>query len=135
MGYTPPHLEVRRASGVVTIYGGSSSGSVTTDDLFLYANLVDTTPYIKLLGTSSISVRPASVLQIGNSGQDAYLSIGYATPDITLTGIADKNISLVTQGTGVVKFGAYTAGAATDSTGYITILDSAGNTRKLMVQA
>lgn len=33
------------------------------------------------------------------------------------------------------RFGVYTAGAATDSTGYITIKDSAGNTRKLMVQA
>lgn len=36
---------------------------------------------------------------------------------------------------GVPVFGSYTAGAATDSTGYITIIDAAGNTRKLMVQA
>ncbi len=36
---------------------------------------------------------------------------------------------------GEVKFGTYTAGAATDSTGYITIIDAAGNIRKLMVQA
>lgn len=34
-----------------------------------------------------------------------------------------------------MRFGVYTAGAAADSTGYITVKDSAGNTRKLMVQA
>ena len=36
---------------------------------------------------------------------------------------------------GKVAFGTYTAGAATDSTGYIEIKDAAGNLRKLMVQA
>lgn len=36
---------------------------------------------------------------------------------------------------GTMQFGTYTAGAATDSTGYVTITDAAGNSRKLMVQA
>jgi hypothetical protein len=36
---------------------------------------------------------------------------------------------------GEVKFGTYTSGAATDSTGYITIIDAGGTPRKLMVQA
>lgn len=34
-----------------------------------------------------------------------------------------------------VQFGAYVAGAATDSTGYIEIKDAGGTIRKLMVQA
>lgn len=51
------------------------------------------------------------------------------------TGADDLDILLTPAGTGNVKFGAYTAGAATDSTGYITIKDAAGNLRKLMVQA
>lgn len=34
-----------------------------------------------------------------------------------------------------VKFGTYTGTPATDSTGYITIKDAAGNTRKVMIQA
>lgn len=50
---------------------------------------------------------------------------------------SDTNIDLsfTPKGTGGVRFGTYTAGAATDSTGYITIKDSGGTTRKLMVQA
>jgi hypothetical protein len=36
---------------------------------------------------------------------------------------------------GFMQFGSYTGGAATDSTGYITIKDIGGTTRKLMVQA
>lgn len=38
-------------------------------------------------------------------------------------------------GTGIPWFGTYNATPAADSTGYITIKDAAGNTRKLMVQA
>lgn len=36
---------------------------------------------------------------------------------------------------GQARFGTYTAGAAADSTGFITIVDASGTTRKLMVQA
>ncbi len=50
---------------------------------------------------------------------------------------SDTNIDLAftPKGTGLVRLGTYTAGAATDSTGYISIKDSGGTTRKLMVQA
>lgn len=50
---------------------------------------------------------------------------------------SDTNIDMTftPKGTGNVRFGTYTAGAATDSTGYITVKDSGGTTRKLMVQA
>ena len=50
---------------------------------------------------------------------------------------SDTNIDMIftPKGTGTLRFGTYTAGAATDSTGYITVKDSGGTTRKLMVQA
>lgn len=41
------------------------------------------------------------------------------------------DLALLTQGSGVLKFGTYTA-AAPAATGYITIKDSSGNTRKLL---
>jgi len=48
---------------------------------------------------------------------------------------ADIDLAFTPKGTGTMRFGTYTAGAATDSTGYITVKDSGGTTRKLMVQA
>ena len=50
---------------------------------------------------------------------------------------SDTNIDMTftPKGTGNLRFGTYTAGAATDSTGHITVKDSGGTARKLMVQA
>ena len=50
------------------------------------------------------------------------------------SGGSDTNvdIALYPQGTGVLRFGTYTAGALS-ATGYITIKDAAGNTRRLLV--
>ena len=47
---------------------------------------------------------------------------------------SDTNIDLLLggKGTGVVKFGTYTAGVVAQA-GYITIKDAAGNTRRLLV--
>jgi hypothetical protein len=41
--------------------------------------------------------------------------------------------NFITKGTGNVRFGTHSAIAAETVTGYITIKDSAGNTRKLAV--
>ncbi len=47
---------------------------------------------------------------------------------------SDIGITLLTKGTGVVKFGTHTADGGTPATtGYITIKDAGGNTRKLAV--
>ena len=50
------------------------------------------------------------------------------------SGGTDTNvdIALYTQGTGVLRFGTYTAGVVAQA-GYITIKDAAGNTRRLLV--
>ena len=48
--------------------------------------------------------------------------------------VSDSNIdfAITPKGTGVVQFGTYTAGVLTPA-GYITVKDSAGNTRRLLV--
>jgi hypothetical protein len=68
-----------------------------------------------------------SLIQGGNvTGDDLQIKANRidANPVLTLLGGTDK-----------IKFGAYSAGIAGDSTGYILIEDKDGNERKLMVQA
>ena len=63
--------------------------------------------------------------------------LGTTTAD-TLTiyaNLTDATPTIKLVGNEYVYFGTYSAGAATDSTGYITIKDAAGTVRKLMVQA
>jgi hypothetical protein len=49
------------------------------------------------------------------------------------TGSADGDIVFTPKGSGTVKFGTHSAVAAEIITGYITITDAAGNSRKLAV--
>lgn len=135
MVYKPAHLIVRKVSGGFSITPPSTT---STDDLTIFPNGTDIAPTIKLNGNESIVLmcKAGSYIALQDAGGGNALKISYATPDcIWESTIADKNIYLKTTGAGVVKFGTYTAGAATDSTGYISILDAAGNARKLMVQA
>lgn len=134
MGYTPPYLYVAKGTGQ---WVASSPSYTSTDDLILKANATDTNARLDLLGAGSIQFYTAGAnTVVFISTATPYLTVSYASPDVTVASvIADKNLSLTTAGTGKIKFGTYTAGAATDSTGYISILDAAGNARKLMVQA
>ena len=52
--------------------------------------------------------------------------------EITMAAATDVGLAILT---GLAQFGVYAAGAATDSTGYITILDGGGTSRKVMIQA
>lgn len=135
MGYTPPQLYVNKIAGGWSMY---PPNTLATEDLRIYANPVQAsagTHYIEILGGDSISISSLGDLILKGTGATV-MKLSYSTPDcIWESTIVDKNIFLKTTGTGVVKFGTYTAGAATDSTGYISILDAAGNARKLMVQA
>jgi hypothetical protein len=70
------------------------------------------------------------------------VNFGYVTGSATGTAVqfgvdalstdADIDLALVPKGTGVVKFGTYT-GTILTPTGYITIKDSGGTTRRLLV--
>ena len=121
-------------AGIGKIYGGDD----TTDDLYLMGNTTDGfAGSIKILGNSDIiynvavnryhtfQVNETPYLRIANSGTAAHL-IGQQ---------ANADIFIAPHGTGVVKFGTYVATPAADSTGYITIKDSGGTTRKVMIQA
>jgi hypothetical protein len=133
MGYTPAHLNVRKVAGGYSIFPNGVSG----DDLGIYANEVDPSPVINLLGNNAIqyvcatgtshlfSDLAANRLNMANSGTD------YIIESLVDT----HNIYLKPTGIGKIKFGTYDATPALASTGFIPILDAAGNARKLMVQA
>ena len=72
-----------------------------------------------------------------NEGLRGYLRFcGGSGGDVTLASNASNgNVEFVPNGTGKVKFGAYTTSASHTAAGYIEILDSGGNTRKLAVVA
>lgn len=121
------------AANVSTIAGTA----VNADELRIRANTDDTYPYIKLTGNSGITLYN----ETNNSTfiyNGATLALGFCTvgADYEITSYVDNtNIFLKPSGTGKIKFGTYTAGAALASEGYITIVDAGGTTRKLMVQA
>lgn len=119
MGYTSSFLDVRTVdANTVDIYLNNvrtfrwerSAGTRTK----LYGNNASA-PYISIVDGDSIALV---------SGDSTRLDI-VAGGDIELSPHAGFDI----------KFGTYTADAALASTGYITIKDAAGNSRKLMVQA
>jgi len=71
----------------------------------------------------------------GVTGDDLKLKANTidATPFILLEGNGD--ITLAPDVGSHIRFGQYSGGAASDSIGYISVKDAAGNARKLMVQA
>ena len=133
MGYTPPQLEVRKITGGYALYPPNST---TTDDLEIYANTTDTKPVITIQGTNNIMLDVAlnQGILIKDNGVTK-LTLTENANGMSLTAADNIDLYLAIGGTGSVKFGTYTAGAAADSTGYITIKDAGGTVRKLMVQA
>jgi len=119
------------ASNISTISGGG----VTGDKLYLKANTIDDWPRFRMDGlgwfgfdvpTGSgiyISEQATDFVHFKQSGGD---SIIYARPN-------NNNLYLQTAGTGVVKFGTHNAITTETNSGYITIKDSGGTSRKLCV--
>ena len=136
MGYTPPHLEVRKVTGGWSVFAPSST---STDDLRIYANTTDTFGQIKIDGLGTIYLYPQTgygvVISPGGTGTFELVNDSANTQAKLTSNISNHDLFLATTGAGVLKFGTYSAGAATDSTGYVTIKDAGGTTRKLMVQA
>jgi hypothetical protein len=97
---------------------------------------------VKSKGTGSVRFYTGATLQFvvsNTSSATSYIQVAGSTadqPSVSAQGSASNiDLTFTPKGTGNVRFGTYTAGAATDSIGYITIKDAAGNSRKLMVQA
>lgn len=112
------------SGGVGAIYNGNGSiffntngslGSSTGVNQFRVAPTASAVNYVQVTGAATT---------------------GGATPaNVTITGTGtDTNVNLVlaTKGTGTVKFGTYTAGIVSQA-GYVTITDSGGTSRRLLV--
>jgi len=82
--------------------------------------------HMQIGGSASAPVNYIRIAGANTGGNPTILAEGSGT---------DIDLAFTPKGTGTMRFGTYTVGAATDSTGYITIKDSGGTTRKLMVQA
>jgi len=86
----------------------------------------DAGTHLQVGGSAATPVNYARIAGANAGGNPTILAEGAST---------DIDLAFTPKGTGTMRFGTYTAGAATDSTGYITVKDSGGTTRKLMVQA
>ena len=85
-------------------------------------------------GASSNNVFGLNILTNNLLGE--LVTVSASMSALNLDGTAtDVDTLIDPRGAGLLKVGSYTAGAATDSTGYITIKDAGGTSRKLMVQA
>jgi hypothetical protein len=85
-------------------------------------------------GTGVINLNAATRLSFGSANyfQASGASAGSAPSFAVLGSDTNINLALTPKGTGTVQFGTYTAGVLS-ATGYITITDSGGTTRRLLV--
>ena len=97
-------------------------------------------PTISMQGSDAniplaINAKGTSAIRLGSNNTD-YLAINTNTATLPILqaigGSANISIQLLPKGTGTVSFGTYTASILTP-TGYITITDSGGTTRRLLV--
>ena len=95
------------------ITGGSSTfdGQIQVQ----IQNTASAVNYLNLTGSATNAVVTTNAPTISAQGSDTNI-----------------NLKLATKGTGVLQFGTYTAGALS-STGYITITDAGGTSRRLLV--
>ena len=102
---------------------------------FVLAQGASSIAHVVLLGTSTLNGQGYIQAANGNTAAlDAYSSSLYSVAKAGSGGTETFNSYLSTIGT-TPSFGAYTAGVAVASTGYITVIDSTGTSRKVMVQA
>lgn len=118
-----------RASFVAT--NGSGTGSRAKSDVAFYANYYNSSPFRTGLMFAQNSIDHTGIKF--NSG----LTIvnGIEMSGATISGYAFKSPNFSIDGTGGVSFGTLTANADAAITGYITIKDAGGTTRKLAVIA
>lgn len=124
-------MMISYASNVTTISGGNVSG----DDIVLKANTANAYPKIVLMGNTGIQLYAIPSVELYSSATN-YGRLTLTGSDFTLQAMgANYNVSLVPNGTGLVKFGTYTVKAAEAFVGFITMLDSGGTSRKVMICA
>lgn len=132
MGYTNPHLDVRRI-------GTDTAVSAENTSLTLRASLATATAKIVLTASGAIEVYPAAsnYFLIYDGATNSMFAVSHSAGDVILdggAGLADHNLFLRPNGTGKIKFGTYVPGLVV-CTGTVPFIDSAGNARNLMVQS
>lgn len=117
-------------AGNMTLYGGGH----TTDDLSLYANIADAYPYIKLFGTAGMRchISLGFSLEVMEEATTVFQFYHDGSGAIVGSALDGHDLFLSTTGTGVVKFGTYTAGLVV-CTGTIAAKDAAGNATRILV--
>jgi hypothetical protein len=138
--YNPSNLNIfnLKNSDGTNIYASGNLG--TNKNLLVRANATDSVisqPYTWYRDSDN-----EHIINVGTGGTIKFsfndttiASMTYSTPDLVLTGLADKNIYICPSGTGKVKFGTHTGSGDVACNGSIAILDAAGNARKLMTTA
>ena len=130
------HVAASTLTGATNNYGFYGNIASGTNRFNFYANgtaanvFAGTTSLGGLVGAEALrATRVASAVNY----LDVSGAIATASPSLAAAG-SDTNIdiTLTPKGTGVLKFGTYTAGILAQA-GYITIKDAAGNTRNLLV--
>lgn len=141
--WTNTQFNIINTTGAVNYF--VTSGSATGNDLRLISQGPDTninaeirakgSAYVSFLSSGNYGLRVGSGPTAVNYFETQAGATGVA-PHLTTAG-SDTNIDLrlIPKGTGYVQFGTYAAKAAEVHTGYITIKDTAGNLRKVMVCA
>jgi len=129
------------ASGNALWYGGNNDN----EDLTIYANSADVTTRIEMLGQSHLYLYAGQNMYLDhNSSSSIFMREGGAvymqyyqsgTDSVIGTQNSNFNLYLNPHGTGLVKFGTYSALSGETVTGYMDVLDSGGTPRKLAVVA
>ena len=118
-----------------------ATGGAVTGRILCNASLAANAPQLQLADAAMhIQSRTNAAFQyIFNVSDSAANYFAFSSsdagtaPQIAVGGTdANIDIGLITKGTGTLRFGTYTAGVLS-ATGYITIKDASGNTRRLLV--
>jgi hypothetical protein len=126
--------------------GGTALGlslgysDASTTEGYVYNRHTNAAANIKIgFGTTMGSSLALSLIRgtgtVVNYGTVTGVATGGAVPFGVAGSDTDIDLALVPKGAGVVKFGAFTAAGGETFAGYITVKDSAGNSRKLAIFA
>lgn len=144
-------LRLNQGSGTfaAAAFGGAESLQWTASQVNVNGGMrLGTSPYVFLScdATNVLAQRNSTTAQTTrvyttytNSSNYERLGLNTAAGSVELaaesagTGSADIDVKLTPKGTGAVRFGTHSAIAAETVTGYITIKDASGTTRKVAV--
>ena len=132
MGYTQPFMNVRKVGILTSLIPATSTSG---DELKIFANTTDGSPYIWLRGNNYILLDFTNSLYFSAAGTSTFVFTKSGNDAVITNPINDGNLSLLTTGAGKIKFGTFTGSGDVACNGSIAIVDAAGNARKLMTTA